>query len=74
MDLYMDNLRTGSSDRINPDRFFHVMNQGWYVFTREGIYGPYDKRNDAESYLTSVIDTDSIQSDKNHDNNDSWRM
>ncbi len=70
----MDNLRTGSSDRINPDRYFHVMNQGWYVFTREGIHGPYNKHIDAESYLSSVIDNNDIQSVKSHDDNNSWRM
>jgi len=73
----MDNLRTGSSSRINPDRYFHVMNQGWYVFTREGVQGPYDQRNDAETHIVSVIgSSDSISRDEvieAIDSNDSWR-
>jgi len=72
----MEKLRTGSTHRINPDRYFHVMSQGWYIFTREGVQGPYDKRNDAESYLTSVvgnISTETASPDVN-DSNDSWRM
>jgi len=67
----MNNQRTGSTNRINPERYFHVMNQGWYVFMREGVQGPYDHRNDAETYLTSIITTTSIIS---NDENDSWRM
>ena len=38
----MDNPpRAGKDHRINQDRFFHVMGQGWYVLTREGVDGPY---------------------------------
>jgi len=68
----MDNQRTGSSDRINPDRYFHVMNQGWYIYTREGVSGPYDKRNDAENHISSVVSGNDNPS--NNDINDSWRM
>ncbi|MFV2061158.1 MAG: DUF6316 family protein [Gammaproteobacteria bacterium] len=81
----MDNLRTGSSNRINPDRFFHVMNQGWYIFTREGVQGPYDQRNDAETHISvTIVNPDSFTKDTEEsenstandssDNNDSWRM
>ncbi|MFV1982680.1 MAG: hypothetical protein ACC657_04000 [Thiohalomonadales bacterium] len=68
----MDNQRTGSSDRINPDRYFHVMNQGWYIYTREGVRGPYDKRNDAEDLISTVIGGTDDPSE--NDINDSWRM
>lgn len=38
----MDNPpRAGKDHRINQDRFFHVMGQGWYVLTREGVDGPF---------------------------------
>jgi hypothetical protein len=77
----MENLRTGSTNRINPDRFFHVMNQGWYVFTREGVKGPYDQRNDAETHISVVIRNpdeevkeESSDSSKPTDVNDTWRM
>lgn len=71
----MDKQRTGSSHRINPDRFFHVMNQGWYLFTREGVQGPYEQRHDAESYLSSFIDdSTTVTANQASDSNDSWRM
>lgn len=37
--------RAGKDHRINQDRFFHVMGQGWYVLTREGVDGPYVDKN-----------------------------
>ena len=42
----MDNPpRAGKDHRVNQDRYFHVMGQGWYVLTREGVDGPYvDKK------------------------------
>jgi len=71
----MDNQRTGSSHRINPDRYFHVMNQGWYIFTREGVRGPYDKRHDAESLISTVTEApESAKKINNDDSNDTWRM
>ncbi len=69
----MENQRTGSTNRINPDRFFHVMNQGWYIYTREGVQGPYDKRYDAETYLLSVVQ-EKLLNNNSQDSNDSWRM
>jgi hypothetical protein len=37
--------RAGKDHRVNQDRYFHVMGQGWYVLTREGVDGPYmDKK------------------------------
>ena len=46
--------RSGESDRINTDRFFHVMGQGWFVLTREGVTGPYDKKKLAEDYVAEL--------------------
>ncbi len=61
--------RAGEQYRSNPDRFFHVMTQGWYVFTREGIRGPFLDRKRAATFLESHI-TDS----KDEDPSSSWRL
>lgn len=47
--------RAGEKYRFNPQRYFHVMNQGWYIHTREGIHGPYLKKEDASEQLESHI-------------------
>lgn len=47
--------RAGEEYRLNHQRYFHVMNQGWYIHTREGISGPYIKKEDAIDYLESHI-------------------
>lgn len=47
--------RTGKQDRNNPDRFFHVMGQGWYAFTREGVIGPYVTKERANELLEELI-------------------
>ncbi|MDH5180910.1 MAG: hypothetical protein OEY07_14660 [Gammaproteobacteria bacterium] len=47
--------RTGKQDRTNPDRYFHVMGQGWYAFTREGIIGPYVTKERAAELLLEHI-------------------
>ncbi|MDZ7662135.1 hypothetical protein [Thiohalophilus sp.] len=47
--------RSGRHDRINSDRYFHVMNQGWYALTREGIQGPFHNKRDAEEFVAKVI-------------------
>lgn len=62
--------RVGEQHRSNPDRFFHVLTQGWYVFTREGIRGPFVDRHRANSYLKTHI-TD-LHTDE--DPSTSWRL
>lgn len=61
-----DELRSGSREaRSKKDRYFHIMNLGWFVYTREadkvennqglktrdGIVGPFDNRQQAISYI-----------------------
>jgi hypothetical protein len=49
--------RAGKDHRVNQDRYFHVMGQGWYVLTREGVDGPYmDKKqvNDSIRKFTAT--------------------
>ena len=43
--------RAGEEYRLNQQRYFHIMNQGWYIHTREGISGPYLRKEDANEYL-----------------------
>jgi hypothetical protein len=62
--------RVGEQFRSNPDRFFHVLTQGWYVFTREGIRGPFVDRHRANGYLKGHI-TD-LNTDQ--DPSASWRL
>lgn len=49
-----DISRMGEQYRVNSDRFFNIMNAGWYAFTREGIGGPFDERSQAEHYVTEL--------------------
>ncbi len=60
--------RAGEEYRLNTDRYFHVMGQGWYVITREGINGPYLTKELAREFLKELID--SMVSDKSKE---SWR-
>ncbi len=47
--------RSGRHDRVNNDRYFHVMGQGWYALTREGMCGPFIERDMAEEFVEKVI-------------------
>ena len=62
--------RTGEQYRSNPDRYFHVLTQGWYVFTREGIRGPFVDRNRANNYLKNHISDLKSEDDPSS----SWRL
>ncbi len=62
--------RTGEEYRSNPDRFFHVMTEGWYVFTREGIRGPFVDRGRAMNYLQTHISDTTNEKDPSA----SWRL
>lgn len=62
-------MRSGKQNRANPDRYFHVMGQGWYVFAREGIIGPYITRERATELLDELINsTVPVEKEK-----ESWR-
>jgi len=39
---------------FSPDRFFHIMGEGWYVETRHGPVGPFTYREQAEHYLATL--------------------
>lgn len=60
--------RAGSEHRSNTDRYFHVMGQGWYALTREGISGPYLTKEVALEFVQDLIN--SMQSS---DKKESWR-
>lgn len=47
--------RSGRHDRVNNDRYFHVMGRGWYALTREGIGGPFVEKHEAERFVARVI-------------------
>ena len=62
-------LRRGKQHRINTDRFFHIMNEGWFVYMRQekrteknrlykdGVAGPFDSKSIATAYLHQVVHT-----------------
>ena len=50
-----DKPRAGKEFRSNTDRYFHVMGQGWYALTREGINGPYLTKELATEFVTDLI-------------------
>ena len=61
--------RAGQQFRNNPERYFHVMAEGWFIFTREGIQGPFVDKDRAKGFLESHLsDLDG------HDPSDSWRL
>jgi hypothetical protein len=62
--------RAGEQHRSNPERYFHVMTQGWYVFTREGIQGPFVDKPRAKAYLEEHVK----ESQAEKDPSESWRL
>jgi len=47
--------RAGKEHRSNTDRYFHVMGQGWYVLSREGLSGPYLTKELASEFVEDLI-------------------
>jgi len=64
--------RAGKQHRVNLDRFFHIMNEGWFIYTRkgqklptnqnttDGIAGPFESKIVANDFLTERLDTTSL--------------
>lgn len=63
--------RAGKQYRSNPDRYFHVMAEGWYIFTREGVRGPFLDKPRAATYLKQHIQGGSQEQG---DPSASWRL
>lgn len=51
--------RAGKEHRVNTERYFHVMGEGWFVLTREGVNGPHVDRNKAKLVVKKLVDPDS---------------
>ena len=62
--------RAGKDHRINQDRFFHVMGQGWYVLTREGVDGPYMDKTQVNDRIRKFTATE--EADKPTDGTAPW--
>jgi len=62
--------RAGKNHRTNLDRYFHVMTQGWFLYTREGIQGPFVDREHAKNYLFKILDEQQGEKDPSA----SWRL
>lgn len=56
LDSEFQNDRAGKQYRSNPDRYFHVMAEGWYIFTREGVRGPFHDKPRAATFLQQHIE------------------
>lgn len=48
--------RNGENHRTNTNRYFHVMSQGWYAYTREGVRGPFIDKSRAECFITQLME------------------
>ena len=64
-------MRRGKQYRVNTDRFFHIMNEGWFVYirrekeeirqekgeleTNKGVAGPFGTKVLANSHLEHVV-------------------
>ncbi len=62
--------RAGKQYRSNPDRYFHIMTEGWYIFTREGVRGPFYDKSQATNYLHGHIQGPQEEPDPSN----SWRL
>ena len=49
-----DISRMGEEYRVNPERYFYVVGQGWYVLAREGIGGPYPTKERARVFIRTI--------------------
>ena len=45
---------TSNTDRKRINRYFYKMGKGWYVEAREGLKGPFDTHEEAESFLEEL--------------------
>lgn len=64
------NERAGKQYRSNPDRYFHIMTEGWYIFTREGVKGPFFDKSRAAFYLQQHI----LRPEEQSDPSAGWRL
>lgn len=46
--------RAGEEYRANTERLFHVDQVGWYVHTREGLCGPFNNKDGAETHVAQL--------------------
>lgn len=62
--------RAGEQHRNNVDRYFHVMSQGWYVYTREGVRGPFIDKPRAETFIKGLCNPHMDDNDPS----EAWRL
>ena len=53
--------RAGKDHRVNQDRYFHVMGQGWYVLTREGTNGPYIDKKQVNDFIRKFTTKEQVE-------------
>ena len=66
--------RAGPEFRLNASRYFHVMGEGWYLHTREGVEGPFLQRADAQRWLENKVLTltDRVRDKARRIDSDPW--
>ena len=46
--------------RFRQDRFFFVLNEGWYIETRAGSIGPFSSHETAQHFLDTTYSPDRL--------------
>ena len=67
--------RAGPEFRLNASRYFHVMGEGWYIHTRDGVGGPFLQRAEAQHWLESEVlttTTGNVQDRQSRTESDPW--
>ena len=67
MEASSSRSRSGKQHRVNTERYFHVMGEGWFVFTREGVNGPHVDRSKAKLVVKKLVDPDSVADEQVED-------
>ncbi len=72
--------RRGKQYRVNTDRFFHIMNEGWFIYMRQevmaleasthsnGVIGPFASKSLANSHLQRVAGSGELSAEQAPDN------
>ena len=78
--------RSGKQNRINLDRYFHIMNDGWFLYLRQEhvsenndkIAGPFTTKQQATEFLENHLylklkNQLQTHSPENTDDSENWR-
>ncbi len=80
-------VRRGKQYRVNSDRFFHIMNEGWFVYMRQEqekvennntVAGPFKTKLLASHHLDRIVDLSQLSVEPKAESNtgnsgEDWR-